>query len=113
VRAHIGASASCCADDYAGLSKEFIGLILLPIVGNAAEHWTAVSVSVKDRLNLSISVAVGSSIQIALFVVPFIVTLGWILHRPMTLFFDPFESAALFVSVLTVNYAIQDGKSNW
>jgi Ca2+:H+ antiporter len=96
-----------------GLNKEFIGLILLPIVGNAAEHWTAVSVSVKDRISLSISVAVGSSIQIALFVVPFIVSLGWIIGKPMTLFFDPFESVALFVSVLTVNYAIQDGRSNW
>jgi Ca2+:H+ antiporter len=72
-----------------------------------------VSVSVKDRLNLSISVAVGSSIQIGLFVVPFIVSLGLILGKPMTLFFDPFESVTLFVSVLTVNYVTQDGKSNW
>lgn len=95
------------------ISKEFIGLILLPIVGNAAEHATAVSVSVKDKLTLSLGVAVGSSIQIALFVIPFIVTLGWIIGKPLTMLFDPFESIVLFFSVLTVNYVVQDGKSNW
>jgi Ca2+:H+ antiporter len=96
-----------------GISKEFVGLILLPIVGNAAEHVTAVTVSVKDKLNLSLGVAVGSSIQISLFVIPFIVTLGWILGKPMSFLFDPYESVALFLSVLTVNYVVQDGKSNW
>jgi len=95
------------------ISKEFVGLILLPIVGNAAEHVTAVTVSVKDKLTLSLGVAVGSSIQIALFVIPFITTLGWILGKPLTLLFDPFESVVLFLSVLTVNYVVQDGKSNW
>jgi len=95
------------------ISLEFVGIILLPIVGNAAEHVTAVTVSVKDKLNLSLSVAVGSSIQIALFVIPFIVTLGWIMGKPMTLLFDPYESVVLFFSVLIVNYVVQDGKSNW
>ncbi|KAJ7475792.1 Sodium/calcium exchanger protein-domain-containing protein [Mycena latifolia] len=95
------------------ISKEFVGIILLPIVGNAAEHVTAVSVSVKDKLTLSLGVAVGSSIQIALFVIPFIVTLAWILGKPLTMLFDPFESIALFLAVLTVNYVVQDGKSNW
>lgn len=99
--------------DSGNISKEFIGLILLPIVGNAAEHVTAVSVSVKDKLTLSLGVAVGSSIQIALFVIPFIVTLGWIIGKPLTMLFDPFESIVLFFSVLTVNYVVQDGKSNW
>ncbi|KAI9439938.1 calcium/proton exchanger [Lactarius indigo] len=95
------------------ISKEFVGLILLPIVGNAAEHVTAVTVSVKNKLTLSLGVAVGSSIQIALFVIPFITTLGWILGKPLTLLFDPFESIVLFLAVLTVNYVVQDGKSNW
>lgn len=63
------------------LSQEWVGLILLPIVGNAAEHVTAVTVSVKDKLDLSIGVAVGSSIQIALLVIPFIVVLAWILGK--------------------------------
>ncbi|OCF36992.1 calcium/proton exchanger [Kwoniella heveanensis BCC8398] len=66
------------------LSAEWVGLILLPIVGNAAEHFTAVSVSVKDKLDLSISVAVGSSIQIALFVIPVIQLLAWTIGKPMT-----------------------------
>jgi len=99
--------------DSGAISKEFVGLILLPIVGNAAEHVTAVTVSVKDKLTLSLGVAVGSSIQIALFVIPFIVTLGWILGKPLTMLFDPFESIVLFLAVLTVNYVVQDGKSNW
>ncbi|CAA7267140.1 unnamed protein product [Cyclocybe aegerita] len=99
--------------DTGHISREFVGMILLPIVGNAAEHATAVTVSVKDKLNLSLGVAVGSSIQIALFVIPFIVTLGWILGKPLTLLFDPYESISLFLSVLIVNYVVQDGKSNW
>jgi len=95
------------------ISKEFVGVILLPIVGNAAEHVTAVTVSVKDKLTLSLGVAVGSSIQIALFVIPFIVTLGWIMGKPLTLLFDPLESIVMFLAVITVNYVVQDGKSNW
>jgi len=95
------------------ISKEWVGLILLPIVGNAAEHVTAVTVSVKDKLDLSIGVAVGSSIQIALFVIPFITVLSWIMGRNLTLLFDPFESIVLFLSVLTVGYVVADGKSNW
>lgn len=70
------------------------------------------TVSIKDKLTLSLGVAVGSSIQIALFVIPFIVTLGWILGKPLTLLFDPLESITMFLAVLTVNYAVQDGKSN-
>ncbi|KAG7451115.1 calcium/proton exchanger [Guyanagaster necrorhizus] len=99
--------------DSGPITKEFVGVILLPIVGNAAEHVTAVTVSVKDKLNLSLGVAAGSSIQIALFVIPFIVTLGWIMGKPLTLLFDPYESVAMFLAVLTVNYVVQDGKSNW
>jgi Ca2+:H+ antiporter len=95
------------------ISKGFVGLILLPIVGNAAEHVTAVTVSVKNKITLSLGVAVGSSIQIALFVIPFTVILGWILGKPLTLLFDPFESIVLFLAVLTVNYVVQDCKSNW
>lgn len=97
-----------------GISKNFVGLILLPIVGNAAEHATAVTVAVKDKMDLAIGVAVGSSMQIALLVLPFVVVLGWIIGKDdMTLFFDGFQIAVLFVSVLLVNYLIQDGKSHW
>lgn len=94
------------------ISTTFVGLILLPIVGNAAEHATAVTVAIKDKMDLAIGVAVGSSMQIALLVLPFIVVLGWILGKEcMTLFFDTFQVAVLFVAVLLVNYLIQDGKS--
>ncbi|KAI9457564.1 calcium proton exchanger [Boletus coccyginus] len=115
----VAVTAEFLVDSISGLtetgviSKGFVGVILLPIVGNAAEHLTAVIVSVKDKLTLSLGVAVGSSIQIALFVIPFIVTLAWILDKPLTLLFDPFQSIVLFLSVLTVNYVVQDGKSNW
>jgi Ca2+:H+ antiporter len=64
-----------------GISKTFVGLILLPIVGNAAEHATAVTVAVKDKMDLAIGVAVGSSMQIALLVLPLIVVLGWIIGK--------------------------------
>jgi len=96
-----------------GISKNFVGLILLPIVGNAAEHATAVTVAVKDKMDLAIGVAVGSSMQIALLVLPFSVVLGWIIGKDMTLDFDGFQIAVLFVAVLLVNYLIQDGKSHW
>ncbi|KAF1939036.1 vacuolar calcium ion transporter-like protein /H(+) exchanger [Clathrospora elynae] len=97
-----------------GVSTTFVGLILLPIVGNAAEHATAVTVAIKDKMDLAIGVAVGSSMQIALLVFPVIVILGWILGKDcMTLYFDTFQIATLFVSVLLVNYLIQDGKSHW
>lgn len=115
----VSVTAECLVDSIDGLtrdggvSKEFVGIILLPIVGNAAEHVTAVTVSVKDKLTLSLGVAVGSSIQIALFVIPFMVTLAWIIGKPLTLLLDTFESAVLFFAVLTVNYVVQDGKSNW
>ncbi|KAF2482964.1 Sodium/calcium exchanger protein-domain-containing protein [Neohortaea acidophila] len=101
------------------VSPEFIGLILLPIVGNAAEHATAVTVAIKDKMDLAIGVAVGSSLQIALLVLPLMVMLSWWgvgagkSPEPMTLSFDGFQIIVLFVAVIVVNYLIQDGKSHW
>jgi len=97
----------------AHISKTFVGLILLPIVGNAAEHVTACVVAYKNKMDLAIGVAIGSSMQIALFVTPFLVILGWIMGQPMTLHFQLFETVVFFLSVLVVNYLIQDGKSNY
>lgn len=96
-----------------GMSKTFIGLVLIPIVGNAAEHVTAVVVSFKDKMDLAIGVAIGSSLQIALFVTPFLVILGWIMGVEMTLRFQTFETVAFFISGLVVTLLIQDGKSNY
>lgn len=96
-----------------GMSKTFIGLVLIPIVGNAAEHVTAVVVAYKDKMDLAIGVAIGSSLQIALFVTPFLVILGWIMDVDMTLHFQTFETVAFFISGLVVTLLIQDGKSNY
>lgn len=97
----------------AHISKTFIGLILIPIVGNAAEHVTAVVVAYKNKMDLAIGVAIGSSLQIALFVTPFLVVLGWAMDRKMTLHFETFETVAFFLSSLVVTLLIQDGKSNY
>jgi Ca2+:H+ antiporter len=96
-----------------GISQAFIGLIILPIVGNAAEHVTAVTVAMKNKMDLAIGIAVGSSIQIAIFITPVIVILGWIMGKEMTLYFNIFETVALFVTVLVVNFLVLDGRSNY
>jgi Ca2+:H+ antiporter len=95
------------------ISKQWVGLVLLPAVSSIPECVTAVNTSVKDQLNLSVSIAVGSSIQTTLLIIPFMVTLGWIIGRPLALLFDPFESVVLYVSVQTMSFVVADGKSNW
>ncbi|MDX2097240.1 MAG: calcium/proton exchanger [Leptolyngbyaceae cyanobacterium bins.59] len=96
-----------------GLTELFTGVILLPIVGNAAEHATAVTVAMKNKMDLSVSVAVGSSLQIALFVAPVLVLAGWLMGQPMDLNFNPFELVAVTVAVLIANSISSDGQSNW
>ena len=96
-----------------GINETFVGIILLPIVGNAAEHVSSVTFALKDKMNLCIGIAVASSLQIGLLVTPLLVIGGWIIGQPMTLFFENFETVVLFSSVLIVNYLIADGKSNW
>lgn len=91
----------------------FIGLIILPIVGNAAEHVTAITVAMKNKMDLAIGVAVGSSIQIALFVTPLMVVIGWAMEKDMSLYFTLFEFACLFVSAFIVNFLVLDGRSNY
>ncbi|KAI0311604.1 Calcium/proton exchanger [Amylostereum chailletii] len=106
------ASIEETADRY-NIPKPFIGLILLPLVANAAEHVTSVWMAMKDKMELTIGICVGSSIQIATFVVPLLVIVGWTTGHELTLFFDNFETVSFFVSVLLVNLLIQDGKSNY
>jgi Ca2+:H+ antiporter len=96
-----------------GISETFAGMILLPIVGNAAEHLTAVTVSIKGKIDLAIGVAVGSSQQIAMMVTPLMVILGWIINQPMSLYFEIFETAVLFMTVVLVFALVLDGGSNW
>jgi len=95
------------------ISKSFVGIILLPIVGNAVEHITAVKVALKDKMELAMGVAVGSATQISLFVVPVTVVAGWIMGQPMTLAFPTFEAMTYVMAIIIVYAIIADGKSNW
>ncbi|KAI7896638.1 calcium/proton exchanger [Mucor mucedo] len=95
------------------ISETFVGLILIPIVGNAAEHLTAVTCAMKNKMDLALGVAVGSSMQIALLVTPLMVIIGWGMDVEMSLYFNIYETAILFIAVIMVNYLIMDGESNW
>ncbi|KAI8071125.1 calcium/proton exchanger [Gilbertella persicaria] len=95
------------------ISETFVGLILLPIVGNAAEHLTAVTCAIKNKMDLALGVAVGSSMQIALLVTPLMVIIGWGMNVEMSLYFNIYETAVLLIAVIMVNYLIMDGESNW
>jgi len=95
------------------IPKPFIGIVLLPIVANAAEHVTSIWMARKNKMTLTIGICVGSAIQLATFVVPLLVIVGWITHHDLTLYFSNFETIVLFVSVLLVQFLIQDGKSNY
>ncbi|XP_072148249.1 putative vacuolar cation/proton exchanger 4 [Setaria viridis] len=90
----------------------FISTVLLPIVGNAAEHASAVMFAIKDKLDISLGVAIGSSTQISMFVIPFSVVTGWMMGQPMDLNFHLFETASLLITVLVVAFLLQDGTSN-
>eukprot|EP00930_Biecheleria_cincta_P085833 TRINITY_DN7519_c0_g2_i1.p1 TRINITY_DN7519_c0_g2~~TRINITY_DN7519_c0_g2_i1.p1 ORF type:complete len:546 (+),score=85.50 TRINITY_DN7519_c0_g2_i1:53-1690(+) len=100
------------SEDY-GLSKAFIGVILLPIVGNAAEHATAVSSAYKGMMDLALGVAVGSSTQIALFVVPCAVMFGWVFDQPMDLNFSVFDMVCQMLAVFLVSNVLSQGETNW
>ncbi len=105
-------SVESAADDV-GLPHLFIGVILLPLFGNAAEHFTAVAVAGKDKMDLSFAIAVGSSTQIAVFVAPLMVVIAWLLGVPLTFEFGMLETVAVFCAVMIANLIAADGKSNW
>jgi Ca2+:H+ antiporter len=97
-----------------GLNSLFVGLVILAIIGNAAEHSTAVALAVKNRMDLSLGIAIGSSIQIALFVAPILVVASFFLGpEPMNLVFTPAEVLAIFLAVIIANEIARDGESNW
>jgi Ca2+:H+ antiporter len=97
-----------------GMSKVFVGVILVAIVGNAAEHSTAVLMAMKNKMDLALNIAVGSGIQIALFVAPLLVFLSYAMGpRPMSLEFTALEVAAVLMSVLAVKSVALDGESHW
>jgi Ca2+:H+ antiporter len=96
-----------------GLSEFFLGIILIPIVGNVAEHIVAVRMAMKNKMELSIEISVSSSLQIALFVAPLLVFLSLLMRHPLTLVFNLFELIALGASVLVASLVAADGESNW
>ena len=96
----------------AGLSKTFVGIILVPIIGNAAEHSSAILMAYKNKMNAAIEIALGSSLQIILFVVP-VLTLLSLFFTPMSIVFTPFELVAMTGAVLIANRVASDGESNW
>merc|ERR1719331_3662633 len=96
-----------------GISSHFIGIILLPIVGNACEHASAIRFAIQDKPGLSIGIAVGSSTQISLFVVPFSVIMGWMLDQNMDLNFGLLNVTVMSMSVVVVLSIIVDGQATW
>jgi Ca2+:H+ antiporter len=96
-----------------GLTEVFVGVIVVAVIGNAAEHSTAVLMAMKNKMDLAINIAVGSSIQVALFVAPVLVFLSYGLGNPMDLRFTPFEVLAVTMAVGVVNLVAQDGESHW
>jgi Ca2+:H+ antiporter len=102
------------ASESIGLSEFFVGVIVVAIVGNAAEHWVAVLVAMKNKMDLAVNIAIGSSAQIALFVAPVLVIASFFLGPyPLALVFNGFELAAILIAVLVANQVTTDGESNW
>ncbi len=97
-----------------GLSQFFIGAVVVAIVGNAAEHWVAVLVALKNKMDLAVNIAVGSSAQVALFVAPVLVLLSFVIGpHPLALVFNGYELAAMLLAVVIANFTTQEGESNW
>lgn len=96
-----------------GVPEVFLGIVLVPLIGNVAEHLVAVSAAYKNRMELSLAISLGSSQQIALFVAPLLVFVSLLFGSEMTLFFNPFEVVVLALSVLIAGQVAVDGESNW
>jgi Ca2+:H+ antiporter len=102
------------ASDEIGLSEFFVGVFVVAIVGNAAEHWVAVLVAAKNKMDLAVNIAIGSSAQIAMFVAPVLVLASFVVGpAPMALVFNGYELGALLFAVLIANLVTQEGESNW
>ena len=96
-----------------GISEFFLGIILIPLIGNVAEHLVAVQVAAKNKMELSLAISVGSSLQIALLVAPLLVFVSLLMGNPLTLVFNQFELIALMAAVLIAGLVSLDGESNW
>merc|ERR1712151_221432 len=108
---------SCCAEylissingtiEQWNVTMEFVGIIVLPIIGNAAEHYSAILVAGRKKMDLALGIAVGSSCQMALLVTPFTVLAGWMLGTNVTLNFHPFQATVLLLVVLVVSNVLK------
>ncbi len=96
-----------------GISELFVGIILVPIIGNIAEHVVAIEVAIKNKMDLSLGIAIGSSLQIALFVAPLLVFIALLFGQYLTLEFTSFELVALLSSCIIAAVVAMDGRSNW
>jgi Ca2+:H+ antiporter len=96
-----------------GITEFFLGIIIIPVIGNVAEHLVAVQVAAKNQMELSLAISVGSSLQIALFVAPLLVFVSLLMGNPLTLVFNKFELIALMAAVLIAGLVSLDGESNW
>jgi Ca2+:H+ antiporter len=96
-----------------GMTQAFVGVFVVAIVGNAAEHSTAVWMAMKDRMDLAVGIALGSALQIALFVAPMLVFASYLRPEPMDLVFTPLEVAAVLMAVIIARMVAEDGESNW
>jgi Ca2+:H+ antiporter len=96
-----------------GISEFFIGIILIPLIGNLAEHVVGVTLAYKNKMDFSLITSIGSATQIALFATPVLVFFGLIVGHPLTLVFTPLEVVAVGVGVLIASYIALDGMSNW
>jgi len=96
-----------------GLSEFFLGIILIPLVGNVAEHLVAVQVAIKNKMDLSLEISLGSSLQVALFVAPVLVFISLLMGQTLLLVFNPFELVALIAASVIAAFIALDGESNW
>lgn len=96
-----------------GLSEVFVGVIVVPIIGNAAEHSSAIFMAMRNRMDLAVSIAVGSSAQVALFLAPILVFVGLALRQPMDLAFNIFEAASVALAVAVASSVVRDAESHW
>jgi Ca2+:H+ antiporter len=104
------------ASEQFGISEFFVGLIVVAIVGNAAEHWVAIYFAAKDKMDLAVNIAIGSSAQIALFVAPVLVLLSFVPgigEHPMALVFNGYELVAVLLAILVANFVVNEGESTW
>ncbi|KAJ7746232.1 hypothetical protein B0H14DRAFT_3897424 [Mycena olivaceomarginata] len=111
-------SVSALFDSHSPITRTFLGLILLPILGNVTEHWTAFTMAKKDKMTDSLDIALGSALQIQFFVLPAVVIVAWItgVWKPsihIDLVFEPWQTVILFVATVSVKFVLEDGSTDW